>query len=402
MKIVFAALTLCLFICTSCCTQSQEEDKKFISLAYVALGQLGLHNVSPDEVAPLLDKYNWNGITDIVAISGLFIAGSDGSIVTSWNKEQWPPMYEGVDYLGNPITEQYDRDILCSKEVLREMFNYFQEKGIDTWVSQIALGWLQGGSLGTVCKSSELTKKYAKNVYDFAQEFGCIGVDLDWEFPPTEREAEGYREFMRELKRLGTRVSVCAITPTIGNKTYTDMPIPVEFDPEAINNHEGRYMKWEEIIDQEMVDQINVMQYFGYNPETKQMDFEIKKEKMKIWEDCFPREFTEDRKVDILSGIGYFSYMIPKADGIERQTTYNVPQIYEKFGEEALDDRVVGGHTLWVTDDIRDMVRYAKSQGWSGVFTWLVSHDLTLDMPQEYSRQQALAEEMEKIWSEQQ
>ena len=55
---------------------------------------------------------------------------------------------------------------------------------------------------------------------------------------------------------------------------------------------------------------------------------------------------------------------------------------------------------MWTTDDVRDIVKTAKAKGWSGVFTWVVSHDFTLEHPLKYNRQQALAEEVEKIWKE--
>ena len=51
--------------------------------------------------------------------------------------------------------------------------------------------------------------------------------------------------------------------------------------------------------------------------------------------------------------------------------------------------------------DYRRCTRYRKNcqaKGWKGVFTWLVTHDFTLEHPLKYNRQQALAEEVEKIW----
>ena len=206
---------------------------------------------------------------------------------------------------------------------------------------------------------------------------------------------------MQESKRLGMKVSVCAIEPTVGN-SYLDNCTPEEAG--INNNHEARYMKWEDIIDQEMVDYINVMQYLGYNPKTKQMDVNVKYKKMNVWEKAYPQEFTDDRKVKMLCGIGYYSFMLPEAKKgkkIQGKGTLNYNQLYEKYGKSAYTDRVVGGeHAVWTTDDVRDIVKTAKAKGWSGVFTWVVSHDFTLEHPLKYNRQQALAEEVEKIWKE--
>lgn len=161
-------------------------------------------------------------------------------------------------------------------------------------------------------------------------------------------------------------------------------------------------MKWEKIVGEGIVDNINVMQYLAYNPQLKRMDVNVKYEKMSIWEKAYPEEFTSSRKVNMLCGIGYYSFMLPEAKvgkNIRGKGTLNFNQLYEKYGQAAYTDGLVGGeHAVWTTDDVRDIVRTAKAKGWKGVFTWLVTHDFTLEHPLKYNRQQALAEEVEKIW----
>ncbi|MFI3286548.1 MAG: glycoside hydrolase family 18 protein [Rikenellaceae bacterium] len=390
-RLYFLAIIVLSIAATGC---QQQKEKEFISLAYVALYQMHFNTIEPEDVAPYLDQYNWNGITDVALIRGVYYAGQDGSVVTHWNESSWVEPVSGVNYFGKPYDEAKKRTDLCSREVIDATFDYFRKRGLKIWLAQSAESWMTGGSLGVVCSDSELTKKYAKNLHNLAKEYNCEGVDLDWEFPPTEREAEGYRELMRELKALGTKVSVCAINPSLG-KSYADTEMAlVKGDP-------GRYMKWDEIIEEGLVDHINVMQYLGYNSATKQMDVEIKREKMSAWESAFPQEFTSEKRVKMLAGVGFYSYLIPTEENQGRREFLTLPKIYEKYGEEALDKRVVGGeHTLWTTSDIREIVRHAKAQGWSGVFTWLVTHDATLDMPMKYNRQEALSEEVHAIWED--
>lgn len=58
------------------------KEKDFISLAYVSLSMLNMHKLEASEVKPLLDRYNWNGISDVALINGVFMTGKDGSIIT--------------------------------------------------------------------------------------------------------------------------------------------------------------------------------------------------------------------------------------------------------------------------------------------------------------------------------
>lgn len=400
MKNIIVTLFLLFGVLLSNVQQAAAKTKKseFISLAYVALNFMQLQDKEASEVKDVLNQYNWRGISDVALIGGVFTAGKDATLLVSWNKEEWPPVYEGLDYKNDPINEQAKRDNLCSKEVIEEVVRYFKKKKINIWLCETAYSWITGGSLSVVVEDSAMTKRYAERLCGLARELGCIGVDFDWEFPPTQRQAQGYRELMQECKRLGMKVSVCAIQPTM-SKEYQDKCFPGN---NGLNNHEAKYMKWEDIIGEGMVDNINVMQYLGYNPQQKQMDVNVKYEKMGIWEKAYPKEFTSDRKINMLCGIGFYSFMLPEAkakQNVKGNGALNFTRLYEKYGKAAYTDRVLGGeHTVWTTDDVRQIVRHARKNGWKGVFTWLVSHDFTQKHPRKYSRQQALAEEVEKIW----
>lgn len=382
--------------CKHTAVKQKANDESFISLAYVSMPHLKLNKTEPEDVKALLDTYKWEGISDIALINGVYMTGKDGSIMTRWNEAEWPEVFEGKDYLGRPINEQALRNNLCSREVVDKVINYFQDKGMKLWVSQKAAGWLTGGSLGVVLEDEELIKTYAKRLEPFVRDLGFIGVDFDWEFPPNKIQSQGYRNLMKEVKQSGLKVSVCAIRPPMG-KAYQDMCI----DPRADKKGPaGQYMEWDTIVEEEMVDYINVMQYLGYNPKTKQLDVEIKKEKMSEWESSYPKEFTENRKVKVLCGIGYYSFLIPEFRKNGARGGKNMQYLYEKYGEDALNKKVIDGHAVWSTTDVRDIVKYAKKQGWSGVFTWLVTHDFNNETPIKYSRQNALADEVNKIWSE--
>lgn len=108
-------------------TQRQKE-KDFISLAYVALNFLQLEDKEASEVKDILNQYNWCGISDVALIGGVFTAGKDGTVLVSWNKEEWPSVYEGLDYKNDSIDEQAKRDKLCSKAVIKEVLKFFKKK----------------------------------------------------------------------------------------------------------------------------------------------------------------------------------------------------------------------------------------------------------------------------------
>lgn len=239
MKKITIILSAMLLVATSFSCNTEKYQKDFISLAYVSLPMLKLHEAQPEEIKSILDSYRWEGISDVAFLGGIFEAGQDGSLVASWNKQEWPDVFVGLDYKGDSINEQALRDRLCPRQSIQNLVNYFKEKELRLWLTVKASGWLTGGSFGVVLKDEDLTVKYTDKVCALAREFGFEGIDFDWEFPPTEIEAEGYRRMMRLCKERGFKVSVCAIQPTVGSD-YLDNCMPSEA---GVNAHAGRFMK---------------------------------------------------------------------------------------------------------------------------------------------------------------
>lgn len=104
------------------------KNKNFISLAYLSLSYTRMNKMTANEVKPFLDQYRWNGITDVALTQGLFYAGKDGTLLTAWNKEEWPSVFEGKDYKNDPVIEQNKRNVLCCRTVIKEVVRYFKKK----------------------------------------------------------------------------------------------------------------------------------------------------------------------------------------------------------------------------------------------------------------------------------
>ncbi len=387
---------LVLFFSILCHFQTQAQVKlknedSFISMSYVSLPFLKFHgDDSVKNIENTLDEYRWSGLTDVVLIGGTFLAGRDGTILTKWKPKPWPDPFITTDFNGKVLTEESKRKQLCSKETILTIIRYFKQKNIRTWIAQTGLGWMEGGSLGAVLEDAQLTHKYAKELITLTKELGCIGVDFDWEFPPNEQQGKGYSALMKLVKKNGLKVSVCAIQPS----SYTpseDQPFPQKVK-NNFNWHISKYMDYDNLIKNGYVDQINVMQYLGYDAKKEEMTVSVKQNKMKQWEDTYPKQFTSAKQVNMLCGIGFYSYSpsIQNAGGKSRQW------LYEKYGKELLIKKNIEGHTFWQPEDVKNIIRLAKENGWSGIATWLVSHDVTKKVSNQYSLQHALQEEIRK------
>ena len=379
-----------IFILSGCKHSVKVQD--FVSLAYVSTGVFEDNDPSRIDIADVLNKSRWNGITDVVLIGNLFMAGQDGTMITSWNQENWPAPFEGQYYDGTPIDEKKERAKLLSERSLRFLSDYFHKKQINIWISVTAYGWLTGGSLGEVAKDESKIDTFMNDVCTLAYEMGAVGVDFDWEFPMNEEESAGYRKMFSICKTRGLKVSVCAIRPTVD---------PSRIEDTSFNDHYGKYMKWESIIDDALVDNINVMNYVALDDQNECMSLEVKKDLMEEWENWYPEEFTSNKKVNMMLGIGYYGYLIPGKGDSSDSRELGMRDLYEMYGKEAYDTPTVAGkYATWSPSDVRQMVRMAYERGWSGVFTWLVTHDFDKTHCDSHSLQYALNQEMQNIWNE--
>ncbi len=382
MKRLLFILTILAILPLMACSKNepstQEEDlskdspcdEEFISMAYLSMYMGYMQNMTKDDVVPYLDNYRWEGISDIAFIDGNFFPGKDGTLLTGWNKDEWPPICE--TYMGEKIDEPYCRSLLVSKEVMTEAINFFRNKGIRIWMSVTSSGWDQGGSISIICENPKLIEKFADEICAFCREFGVYGVDFDWEFPRTKAESDGYRNLIKRIHDSGYKTSVCATVPT--NHGY-----PVYF---------GQYMDFDEMIDNDVVDQIHHMQYVGFDESKQCIDLNVKKKNMEAWEKSFPVQFTDKRKARLMTGIGFYSY-------------YGTPlgQLFDKYGLDFYYmNGVLPNDGYYTPDNVKELVRYAHEMGWGGVFTWLVTHDLSKEHPDCVSLQYALGDEVQHIW----
>lgn len=357
----------------------------FISMAYLASNLIGLHKQQPENVTSFLNKYHWEGISDVIIIKGIFMMGKDGTLITGWNKDDWPDISkEAIDYNGENLDEQKEREKLCSKEIVEETVKYFKRKGIRIWFSQQGYGWLsRKTSQEITLKNLGLTQNYAQTLTALCKEFGCYGVDFDDEFPSKEAVA-GYRFLIKYVKEAGLQVSLCL------QSDYQSKP------HEVLNFHE--------MIANGIVNHIHCMQYTAgliADPSTEAR-LKVRANTLEAWEKAFPSSFQGNQnQVKFLSGIGYYT---------NGSSPLNMMKLYNKFGEKAFTDGIFHNlspskgeekvYYVFTLDNIKGIVRQAKERGWSGVFIWLTSHDFTTDFPDKYSRQISLREEIETIWKQ--
>lgn len=342
------------------------------SLTYIPFPMLGYQKMTVDEVRAHLNSFRWEGVTDAAIFGGMFYAGKDGTLLTAWNKDEWPEMYEGTDYYGKPIDETPFRNRLASKEIVQTVVDFLKQKDIKVWCSLSSYGWFCGASLTPVVKDEKLTEKFAGELCDFAAEFGCAGIDFDWEFPPTKAEADGYIRLMGLCKARGYQTSVCAILPQTAPN-----------------------MDWNKIINEKKVDYINVMQYLTYDSSQGKLTTAAKRSSMRAWETQYPKQFTAKRDVQFLCGIGYYSYVMPGCS----DKALSFMKLYEKYGDAAYDNAVINGeHAVWTCQDVRTLTRMGYDNGWGGVLTWFLADDFTVSHPDKYSRQYNMSLELNDIW----
>lgn len=367
------------------------KNYRFISAAYFSPNLVV--GWSPTDFATckaVLDRWEWDGLSDVILIETLFTNGMDGSLVHQWNKDEWPQTWEEVhgDTPGGSTPEQYIRDKLCSREVIEQMVHYFRMKGIRVHIAITATGWLTPGSLGAVMDSNELCDKYSDNLMAFAESLGVYGIDFDYEFPTTARHREGYHRIIKRIMDSENfHVSICAIQP-------------IEFEMDYASNY----------IDQ-AVNTINEMAY-SYNVDGKVRhtnNFFNNFPNLKDDYGLNPNP-NKDDETGLLIGIATYG-----RNDSDPSLFKNGMDLWDDFGMSGLTPLALNSEGMpsnteyekW-HGDVRvntpngayQMVLNAHSMGARGVFTWLMTHDFEVIIPEKYRIQHAIAQAVEKVWAE--
>ncbi len=370
-----------------------NSASSFVSITYLPLVRLGLGNTKAENVNKILDRYRWQGLTEVVFIGGVFMAGQDGSLVYRWRKSLAPPPFEGVGYYGDRVSEKTMRSNLIDRDVIVKAIAYFKEKGVKVSLAQTGLGWMNGGSLGIVASTPNMVDSYTTNLVSFAKELGFDRIDFDWEYPATQAEGDGYADIMRQVKQKGMPVSVCVILP-FKHEKYSDLPVPASAQDDE--RYDERFMNYRKLISEGMIDRLHVMHYLAYDEQVGAFTLDKRHQKMALWEKAYPELFQENATVDILSGIGFNGFRPAHHNG-GKKATKAYGQLYQSFGRSKETQACQDSYCFWTPSDVYTLVHDAHARGWKGVFTWAAPFDVEKDVSDDVSLQSALEKAFKEI-----
>lgn len=387
-RISFLLTQLVVIGSVSCAARAAEpaasdgfnEKREFVGLTYVALSFLNLQRDGLIDPVPVLDEYRWNGLTDVVLIDGVCHAGRDGSLIYKERNEPFPEPVVFTNASGVAQSEAADWSRLCSTQTIRGVVRYFQQQGLRVWIAVTTPAWMEGGSLAVVCEDAALTEKYGVHLANHAKDLGCVGVDFDWEFPASREQADGYLRLIETVRCQGLRTGICALS----------LPTPGSAE---------RYMNYDRLIEERLVDHIGVMHYHGYNPATGLMEISRKMQVSNQWKAKYPALFKRDTPIQMLNGIGFYSHRASRAPG-EAFAELSMQRLYSEYGDRLLGRREVEGHAYWRPRDVEEIIQRSRQDGWSGCMSWLVSHDVKKTAPDEVSLQHAWAKAYAEIHAE--
>ncbi|MFI3332833.1 MAG: glycosyl hydrolase family 18 protein [Rikenellaceae bacterium] len=366
----------------------EPYDYDFISQAYFSLMLAGVDEYDVEYNNALLDNYRWEGISDVVLIKEMFVAGIDGSLCHEWNSDEWPMTIEEVGtewasaWNGGGWAEATKRSQLCSREVIEGLVHYFKKKGIRVHISLGHYEWENPGSEGYCLLDDELTAKLGANLREFASSIGVEYLDFDIEFPTTTKMCENYVSLIQGCKDAGFHTSMCVIDPYENWTGGDDLNFP-------------------EIIANKTIDTFNTMQYLGNSGIVPTSSDRVSV--MNLWKYKYPEIFdTESTKAEVgaLMGVGFYGQRLTGYSSLATASNPNFPTLYNSYGMTALSDgNIAGDYGVFTTDEVYKVVWAAKNMGCRGVMTWLVTHDFDKTFPDKYSRQYALATAVQEIWA---
>lgn len=196
-------------------------------------------------------------------------------------------------------------------------------------------GWGRSQSFASVAASLEKSKKLAANALETCRGMGLDGVDLDWEHPKSNAEADDYARLLSHLHGAlmpdGKIVSITvAGWQPLSPKTYQE----VDCIQLMAYDHQGRHSTFESVAEE-----VN-----------KLIEKGVPKEKLRLGLPFYGRGIKDAQKTVIYSQI--------------------VAQYHPKPDVDEVDSVYFNG-----PDTIRRKVKFAKEQRLAGVMVWEIGQD---------------------------
>lgn len=240
-----------------------------------------------------------------------------------------------------------------------------------------------------IMKSEAATKRLVEGTMKVVLENGYSGLDLDWEHPNSDETGKGWSRLVKIFRQ---RLDVAE--KKSGKKFYLTTALP-------FGDWCGQYIE-NEVLKQH-IDYLNVMAYdcygdwgniTGCHSPLHVVEKDPAKYAMTKALEYWVRKGM--RKEKILMGLPFYSYKYHESVPYGprgKVTTYgwsHVQELILKQGWKSQYDSKVG--TLWVrspdgksfltADDsrvIRQKSKWAKDNGYAGVFCWAMDHELLPD-----------------------
>ncbi|MBN1305269.1 MAG: glycoside hydrolase family 18 protein [Anaerolineales bacterium] len=192
-------------------------------------------------------------------------------------------------------------------------------------------GWGRSGSFSQVASNRQTRQLFVENLSQFCLQNELDGIDLDWEFPKTETEIQGYAALITEIKKKGLLVSVAL---------YPDDQI--DFQP---------YLQ---------ADRIHVM---SYNRGSNHASFE----QAALDLDIFARQgFPAEKLV-----LGIPMYGLAAGDPY---ASLSYAGIINKYQPDPYTDEIDGLSFNGIST-VRDKTCFARGNGFGGIMFWELGQD---------------------------
>ena len=197
-------------------------------------------------------------------------------------------------------------------------------------------GWGRGNIFGKAVETAEKRTRFVTGLVKFCQDFSLNGVDIDWEYPKTEKEHADFTLFLQQLSQELHRdemILTVALAPT--------RPLS-----------KGAYA---------VIDQVNLMSYQPWNPPESSYEVWLEDAIKGMLESGLPPE-------KLIVGLPFF---IKEMGGERKAISWK-----KLAGEDAL---AIPASEFGYTPAGREIcdlrVRLMKKYGLGGVMIWDFGHD---------------------------